>query len=275
MAWDSLDKVVVGLRSGQILPYYKSAGPATTGAGLFFSLWQSAGTPGQGSVPSNTATFCTDSMAGAYPISFSTSMASGAVCCFQPCGANISQWHLYDRLIAVASLTNSTTVTIPCAVTLSLPHSYDRCTSTGSDVEWFVEIYTDVGITAAVAVFQYKGSDNNLYSISVTVSGASPNNQDGRLIQIPLTVPNVYIKEMIEVRQTTSTAVAGNYGVTAMKRLAMVGQSIANVTQAGDWASIGLPTIIGNSCLQLVALASTTAIGSTVYAHIKVAETPA
>lgn len=271
MALDSLDKVVTALASGTILPFYKT-GPATTGAGILESLWRSAGSPGAGSIPS-TALLCDDNTVGAWPINGTGSLIFN-IYNFQPIGSAINQWMLYDRLMAAGGLLHGVVGTLPVNVNLVSAANAGRCLSTGADVEWFIEIYTDIGITACSCVIQYTGSDDVARSMAIAIGGASPLNQDGKLIQIiPVVTGMDKIKSIQERRQVTSSAISGNYGIVAMKKLAIVPQMIANVGGPGDWASIGLPQIIETSCLQLVALASTTAIGN-VTGMIKIAQQP-
>jgi hypothetical protein len=271
MALDSLDKVVTALASGRILPFYKT-GPATTGAGVLESLWRSAGFPAPGSIPS-TALICTDDTVGAWQINGTGSLMFN-VYSFQPIGSAINQWMLYDRLIARGGLLHGVVTTTPVSITLVDVSNAGRCLSTGSDVEWFVEIYTDIGVTACSVVIQYTDQNGVARSIAVSIWGASPLNQDGRLYQIVPQAPSqIFIKSVEERRQVTSSAVSGNYGIIAMKKLAIVPQMIANVGGPGDWASIGLPQIMESSCLCLVALASTTAVGN-VTGMIKIAQQP-
>jgi hypothetical protein len=271
MALDSLDKVVAAIATGPILPFYKT-GPATTGAGALESLWLSAGYPTAGSIPS-TALLCTDNTLGSWPINGVGSLMFN-VYNFQPIGSAINQWMLYDRLIARGGLLHGVVTTTPISITLVDVANAGRCLSTGADVEWFIEIYTDIGITACSCVIQYTDHNSVARSIAISIGGASPLNQDGKLYQITPNGPSqIWIKSIEERRQVTSSAISGNYGIVAMKKLAIVPQMIANVGGPGDWATIGLPQIMETSCLCLVALASTTAIGN-VMGMIKIAQQP-
>jgi len=272
MALDSLDKVVAGVAAGATGTFYKT-GPATTGAGALWSLWAYGAFPPGGSNPTAVSVY-TDQAFGALPIRqyFSSASGVGNIYQFNAVGATINQWFLYDRLMATGSHAANVTTLYSVNMYLSTMADTGRCVSSGSDVDWFFEIYADLGVTQFSSTVQYITSDGVARSQNVSVGGASPLNRAGRLYQIPPR-DGMYIAAVISSKQITANAAAGNYGVTCMKRLCFAPQMVANVAGPGDWASIGLPTIMATSCLQLVAMASTTSIGA-MMAFIKIAPTP-
>lgn len=272
MALDSLDQVVKGVAAGSAITLYQNS-VSNTGAGAMISLWTAGGFPAAGSTPT-AASIYTDLAVGGLPIRqcFSSLSSTGNIYQLNAIGATINQWYLYDRLIADGSHMCNTTALHNVNIFLSTMANTGRCMSCGCDVDWFVENYADAGVTQITVTIQALYSDGTAYSQSLSFGGASPLNRKARLTQIP-PLNEKYIAAILSTRQTNANAAAGGYGITAMKRLAFANQMVANVAGAGDWASIGLPQIMATSCLQFVALASTTSTG-VLAAYLKIAPTP-
>ena len=92
----------------------------------------------------------------------------------------------------------------------------------------------------------------------IAALGATP--RASRLYQI---VPNAgtSIKKVTTLILSATTGTAGSFGVTARRRCCSIGQPIANVAPPGDFAALGAPEFKQTSCLELVALCTTTSTG--------------
>ena len=256
------DKMIEAIAAGMRVPIYK-ASMANMAAGYLCSLWRAAGNPSwqQGAIPGTAAT-PNDSLAGGIILpAFSGKI--GRIYRFAPVCNTIGTFMLYDRLAHMGGLVGSvaTAQTVDLAIATAL--SEGRCAADISNVEWFIEVYTDVGTTAANGTVTYTDR-NDATGKTITLSGlfgASPLNRAGRCVPIVPT-DGIPIKSIQSVTLSVSTGTAGNFGVTARKLLCEVPQLIANVTSPLiDAVSIGMPEIKETACLEMLVLCSTTSTG--------------
>lgn len=254
--------MIQAIAGGQIVPINKQS-IANTAAGQITSLWRAVGTPlwSQGAIPAAAAT-PTDATAGGILLpTFGSN--TGRVYRFAPIGANSNTFMLYDRLAHMGGLSGTvvtpTTQTVNLNVTDALASG--RCVA--NEVEWYVEIYTDIGTSAANLTVTYTDV-NDVGSKTITLtgfSGASPLNRSGRTVQLVPT-DGIQIKSIQSCVWSVSTGTAGSFGFTARKRLCSVGQIQANILSPSvDAISIGLPSIKDTSCLEMLVVPSTTATG--------------
>lgn len=260
MALDTINKVVSGLSSGALLPIYK-ASIANQAAGYFTSLWRATGFPAQGAIPSTAAT-CDDNLLGSWPLGDSSSL-DYYVLRAAFCGATIGTWMLYDRLAHMGGLSGATTGDQSVNVTLTTASGQSRCAVDGSDVEWFAEMYTDIGTTAQTVTITYVNQSDQSVTTTISIGGTSPLNRAGRCIQI---IPNAgtSIKSITKINFGTTTGTAGSWGITARKKLFSVGQILANIAPPCDFAAIGAPKIADTACLEICVVCSTTSTGALV-----------
>lgn len=257
MALDTINKVVSGLASGQILPIYK-ASIANLAAGYFASLWRGTGWPAQGAIPAGAAT-CTDDLLGSWPLGDSSTLDYYVLrAAFT--GATIGTWMLYDRLAHMGGLSGATTGDQTVNVTLTTAAAAGRCSSVGADVEWFAEMYTDIGTAAQTVTVTYVDAGDNTLTTTISIGGTSPLNRASRCIQI---IPNAgtTIKSITKINFGTTTGAAGSWGITARSKLFAVGQALANIAPPCDFAAIGAPKIMDTTCLEICVLCSTTSTG--------------
>lgn len=241
---------------------YKSS-LANLAAAYIASLWRATGSPLwlQGAIPSVAETPTDATVGGINLPAFNG--ATGYVLRFAPVGATIGTWMLYDRLAHMGGLSGTNAGVQTVNVTLTTAAAAGRCLSSGNNVEWYVEIYTDIGTTAANLTVTYTDSaDTGSKTVVLSgFSGASPLNRLGRCVPIVPT-DNLAIKSIQSVQLSTSTLTAGNFGITARRRLASAGQLLANILPPGvDGLSLGLPVVQETSCLELLVLCSTTSTG--------------
>lgn len=259
MAIDTYDKLVAALPTAQTFSFNK-ASIATQAAGTSTSLWLATGSPGAGSNPTTWAT-PTDATTGSWTFTNPGGGLLSYLSSFGVTGANVGLITLYDRLGHMGGL--SGTVTTAQTVTGSIPASRGAAVN-GSDVEWFVEVYTAIGTTATTIRASYtRGSDDTAGRTTPTIAfgGASPANQPSRIYKInPIAGETIKSIQTVTVLATTGTA--GNFGVTVAKRLAVFPMMQVNVGGVLDFAGTGLPRIYDDACFWLVSLNSTTSTGA-------------
>lgn len=256
------DKMLAAIAAGGKLPIYKSS-IANMGAGYICSLWRATGSPGwpQGAIPGAAAN-PTDATTGGIPLPTFTS-TTGRIYKFAPVGATVNTWKLYDRIGHMGGLSGTVTTAQTVSLAIATPLAAGRCMSDMLDVEWYVEIYTDIGTTAANLTVSYTDTaDTAGKTITITgFTGASPLNRAGRCVQL-IPTDGIQIKSVQSVLLSGTTGTAGSFGITARVPKAQVGQLIANVAPPGtDGVSIGLPEIKDSACLEMLALCSTTSTG--------------
>lgn len=254
------DKMIGAIASGGIVPIYK-ASVANMAAGYIASLWRAVGSPlwGQGAIPSTAAT-PTDALAGGIVLpSFGSN--KGRIYRFAPIGVTIGTFMLYDRVAHIGGMVGNVATSQACAVDAETAITAGRCTY--NDIEWYVEIYTDIGTTASNLTVTYRNI-NDAADKTIVISGftgASPLMRSGRCV---LLVPTdgIPIKRIVSVIHSVSSGTAGNYGITARKKLCEVGQMLANIMSPSvDAISIGLPEIKDTACLEMLVQCSTTSTG--------------
>jgi hypothetical protein len=257
MALDTINKVVSGLSSGTLLPVYK-ASIANQAAGYFTSLWRATGWPAQGAIPAGAAT-CDDTFTGTWALGDSSTL-DYYVLRAAFAGNTIGTWMLYDRLAHMGGLSGATTGDQTVNVTLTTASGQGRCAVNGSDVEWFAEMYSDIGTTAQTCTVTYVNQSDETKTTTISIGGTSPLNRASRCIQI-LPLSGDTIKSITKVSIATTTGTAGSWGITARKKLFAVGQLLANIAPPADFAAIGAPKIADTSCLEICVLCSTTSTG--------------
>jgi len=133
-----------------------------------------------------------------------------------------------------------------------------------SDVQWWLEVYTDGGATASNATINVTYDDASTGNLTVVAVGGTL--RAGRLIPLTPLIPTAqqgkFIKGVNSVILSASTGTAGNFGFTATRPRTAVSLEVANKTERFTWADLGLPEIPNDSCLQVVMITSTTSSGT-------------
>jgi hypothetical protein len=165
---------------------------------------------------------------------------------------------IYDRVWAASgfsgTLTSAQTITGPVA----LPSA--RAPNSGEGLEMYLESYTATGGSAA----------------TVTVSYTNPAGTAGRTSQVDSFLTSFPINRMQKIRLqdgdtgvqsiqsltlSATTGTAGNFGVTLLKRKALLSMPVLSTAYTLDFASLGMPTVQSDSALQFVNIGSTTTSG--------------
>lgn len=269
MTITSVNGLVSALGNNSSRVIFDKASIANAAASQYHSLWRATGQPGQGAIPA-AAAVCDNTLTGAVQFNQQTAPATSYLGYFEGSNTNAAMTvEIHDRLAHMGGL--SGTVTTAQAVSLDLSTNLATANldarkgdANYSDVQWWLEWYTDTGATVAtatVAVVYNDGSTGNLTGISLAATRRASFLQPLNSL-IPAAASGKYIRAVTSVTLSISTGTAGSFGITATRPRASLFMPIASAKFTADWASLGLPEIPNSSCLFAVVLASTTTTGA-------------
>jgi hypothetical protein len=245
----TIDMVNLYSTSSQRLRIRKNQIASGLSGNKLASWWTLGDFPLPGSIPGASAV-CTNATTGA--IAFTAAAGGNALKIAQFSALTTTYggtFRIYDRLIHMGGL-DGTNTGIQTVNTGTLPA--DRgIKSDYSDVEAYLEVYTNLGITSRNVQVVYL--DALGASKTVTVGAVIPATAvAGQLLRI---LPNSgdMISAISSVQLSGSTGTAGNFGVTIMKRL-VPSLCLWDETDCCPigWELTGLPRVYDNTCLQIV-----------------------
>lgn len=269
MTITTLDGLVSALGNNSSRVVLDKASLPNTAAGQYHSLWRATGQPGQAATPA-AAAVCDHTLTGAIGFTQQTAPATTYGGWMQAvCSNSAVTVEIHDRLMHMGglngTLTSAQTVGLDINSNLATANLGDRKGDANySDVQWWMEWYTDTGstaVTATVAVTYNDGTTGNLTNISLAATRRAS-------LMIPLNglVPAAaagkFIRDIDTVTLSATTGSAGNFGFTATRPRMTMPLLIANKTEVLDWAALGLPEVFNSSCLFALQLASTTTTGT-------------
>ena len=256
------DKMAAAIAVGRRVPIYK-ASVANMAAGYVASLWRAVGGPdwAQGAIPGAAATPTDDTVGG---ITFPDwGSMTGRLYRFAPVGVTVGSFMAYDRIGHMGGLSGASAIDQTVNLDVETAKAAGRCRDDYGDVEWYVEIYTDLGTTATNLTVTYRDTAD-LVDKTITITGftgASPLNRSGRCVFL-IPTDGIAIKLVVRVLLSVSSGAAGSFGITARVAKGTVGQMMANVQAPGcDGISLGLPLVHKNACLEMLVQCSTTSTG--------------
>lgn len=237
-------------------------------AGQYFSLWRATGQPGQGAIPAAAAT-CNNALTGAMGFSQQTAPATSyggwanAVCSNSAVTVEV-----HDRLMHMGGLNGTLLTAQTVGIDFNGVTADNMAARIGdtnySDIQWWLEWYTDTGATASNATIAVTYNDGTTGNLTVVAVGGTV--RAGRMIPlnnlIPAAASGKYIRGVGSVTLSASTATAGSFGVTATRPRMTMPLPLANKMEIFDWAALGLPEIFNSSCLFPIELCSTTTTGT-------------
>jgi len=247
MAIDTLDKLIAASANAyQAIPIAK-ASITNAAAGQIHSLWRATGQPAQAAIPAAAATPDRTTL--------------GALGQTNPGGSNVAYIALatlqnnnsgggifiYDRVGHMGGLSGTLLTAQTVNVSVAALAAARRGLANLSEIEWFLEWYTDTGATASNATINVTYGDDTSENLPVIAVGGTV--RASRMIQILPGTAGKYIKIVNTVTLSASTGTAGSFGVTAVRRLAECPLGFANTPNALDWAQIGMPVIPNDACL--------------------------
>lgn len=242
---------------------------SNTAATQFHSLWRATGQPGQGAVPT-TAARCDNTLTGAMQFTQQTSPAESYLGILEAMCSNASTTlEIHDRLMHMGGLSGTVataqTVDLDVHANIASDNLAARIgDSNYSDVQWWLEWYTDTGatvVTATVNVTYNDGTSGNLTATSLAATRRAslmiPLNS-----LIPAADSGKFIRDVNTVTLSATTGTAGNFGVTATRYRAAVYMPVANARFSAKWDDLGVPPIPNESCLMAIVVPGTTTTGA-------------
>lgn len=234
----------------------------TAAAGQFHSMWRATGQPGQGAIPAAVAV-CDHTTVGAISFTQQVAPATSYLSIMDALCGNTTTLELHDRLAHMGGLSGAVTTaqTVNLQLNTLLANSNldaRKGAADYSDVQWWLEWYTDTGgtaVTATVNVTYNDGTTGNLTGISIAATrrGSQVIGLNGF---IPAADSGKFIRGVNSVTLSATTGSAGNFGITATRYRAAMYLPIANNRFTSDWAQLGLPEIHNGSCLFLIMIAA-------------------
>jgi len=268
MTITTLDGMFNALANNSSRLVIDKASIANAAAGQFHSLWRATGQPGQGAIPT-AAAVCNSALVGGFNFSQQSAPNTSYVGYLEVvCQNNAVTLEVHDRLMHMGGLNG--TLTTAQAVNLDLngvtaDNMANRIGDANySDVQWWLEWYTDTGstaVTATVNVTYNDGTSANLTAISLAATRRASFMQPLNGF-IPAADSGKYIRDVNTVTLSATTGTAGSFGVTATRPRMTLPLPLANKMEIFDWAALGLPEIFNSSCLFPIQLASTTSTGT-------------
>ena len=262
------DQLIDALGNNSSRLVIDKASISNAAAGQFHSLWRATGQPGQAAIPA-AAAVCNNALTGALNFAQQTSPATTyGTWANAMCSNNATTLEIHDRLMHMGGLsgtsTGSQTVNLDINANLASNNLDARKGDANfSDVQWWMEWYTDTGGTAVTATVGVTYNDGTTGTLSVALAATR---RASLMIPlngfIPAAAAGKYIRDIDTVQLSATTGSAGSFGFTATRPRMTMPLSLANKMETFDWAALGLPEIFNSSCLMILQVASTTTTGT-------------
>ena len=263
---NTVDGIVAALANNSSRIVLDKASIANQTAGGFASLWRATGQPAQGAIPT-AAAICNSVLLGAMGFTNQTAPAESYIGWLNANSSNAgTNLEIHDRLAHMGGLVLNVTTSQNANIdlqTLALV-AERRGDANYSDVQWWLEVYTDGGATASNATINVTYNDGTTGNLNVVAVGGTL--RASRLIPLTPLIPTAqqgkFIRGVNTMILSASTTVAGNVGFTATRPRTSVGLNVANKTETFDWATLGLPEVPNDACLQALMVCITTSTGT-------------
>lgn len=261
------DQLIDALANNSTRIVIDKASIANTVAGQYHSLWRATGQPGQGAIPAAAAN-CNQSTVGGMRFSQQTAPAKSYLAYLEAASSNSAMTlEVHDRLMHMGGLNGTLTTAQTVGLDFNGVTADNMAERIGdadySDIQWWLEWYTDTGATvttATVAVTYNDGTTGNLTGVSLAATRRASFMQPLNGL-IPAASGGKFIRAVNTVTLSASTGTVGNFGVTATRLRGSLFMPIANAKFSADWANLPINTIPNSACPFIVVLASTTSTG--------------
>lgn len=262
------DQLIDALANNSSRIVIDKASIANAAAGQYHSLWRATGQPGQGAIPTAAAN-CNQSTVGGMKFSQQTAPAKSYLAYLEATSSvSASTMEVHDRLMHMGGLNGTLTTAQTVGIDFNGATADNMVERIGdadcSDIQWWLEWYTDTGATvttATVAVTYSDGTTGNLTGISLAATRRASFMQPLNGL-IPAAAAGKFIRAVNTVTLSATTGAAGNFGVTATRLRGTLFMPIANAKFSADWASLPINTIPNSACPFIAVLASTTSTGT-------------
>jgi hypothetical protein len=270
MAITTLDQLIDAMGNGASRLVVDKSSLGNAVAGQLFSFWRATGQPAQGAIPGTTPAVPTKATTGAPDFTNQVAPAASYLGWLALQSSNGAQTiEVHDRVAHMGGLslnviTQQTITGLDLAPGALNPPAERLGAADYSDVQWFLEVYTDGGGTASNATINVTYGDNSSGNLSVQAVGGTL--RVGRMIPLTPLIPTAdqgkRIRAINHVTLSAGTGAAGNFGFTCTRQRTVLPLLLGNKTEAGDWAALGLPGVPNDACLMYVCLTSTTSTGT-------------
>lgn len=235
----------------------------------FHSLWRATGQPGQGAIPT-TATTCDNTLTGSLQFNQQTSPATSYLGILEAmCSNATTTLEIHDRLMHMGGLNGTLTSAQTAGLDVHASIASDNLAarigdSNYSDVQWWMEWYTDTGGSAVVATINVTyndGTSGNLSNVTLAATRRAslmiPLNSN-----IPAADSGKFIRDINTVTLSATTGTAGNFGFTATRYRGALFMPVANARFTAKWDDLGIPEIPNESCLFVILAPGSTTTGA-------------
>ena len=261
------DQLIDALANNSTRIVFDKANIANAAAGQYHSLWRATGQPGQGAIPAAAAN-CNQSTAGGMQFSQQTAPARSYLAYLEAASSSHAMTvEVYDRLMHMGGLNGTLTTAQTVGLDFNGVTTDNMAERIGdanySDIQWWLEWYTDTGagaVTATVGVTYNDGTTGNLTGFSLAATRRASFMQPLNGL-IPAAAAGKFIRAVNTVALSASTGAAGNFGVTATHLRGTLFMPLANAKVSADWANLPINTIPNSACPFIAVMASTTNTG--------------
>ena len=262
------DQLIDALANNSTRIVIDKASIANAAVGQYHSLWRATGQPGQGAIPTAAAN-CNQSTVGGMRFSQQTAPAKSYLAYLEAVSStSASTMEVHDRLRHMGGLNGTLTTAQTVGLDFNGVTADNMAERIGdgnySDIQWWLEWYTDTGataVTATVAVTYSDGTTGNLTGVSLAATRRASFMQSLNGL-IPAAAAGKFIRAVNTVTLSASTGAAGNFGVTATRLRGTLFIPIANAKFSADWANLPISTIPNSACPFIAVLASTATTGA-------------
>lgn len=262
------DKLIDALGNNSSRLVIDKASISNAAAGQFHSLWRATGQPGQAAIPA-AAAVCNNALTGALNFAQQTSPATTyGTWANAMCSNNATTLEIHDRLMHMGGLSGTVTTAQTVNLDINANLASDNLDARKgdanfSDVQWWMEWYTDTGSTAVTATVGVTYNDGTTGTLSVALAATR---RASLMIPlngfIPAAAAGKYIRDIDTVQLSATTGSAGSFGFTATRPRMTMPLPLANKMETFDWAALGLPEIFNASCLMMLVIVTTTTTGT-------------
>ena len=262
------DQLIDALANNSSRIVIDKASIANTSAGQYHSLWRATGQPGQGAIPA-AATNCNQSTTGGMKFSQQTAPAKSYLAYLEATSnLSASTLEVHDRLRHMGGLNGTLTTAQTVGLDFNGVTADNMIERIGdanySDIQWWLEWYTDTSATvttATVAVTYSDGTTGNLTGVSLAATRRASFMQSLNGL-IPAAAAGKFIRAVNTVTLSASTGAAGNFGVTATRLRGTLFMPIANAKFSADWANLPINTIPNSACPFIAVMPGTSTTGA-------------
>jgi hypothetical protein len=270
MTISTRDQLIDALANNSSRLVLDKASISNATAGGYHSMFRATGQPGQGAIP-GAAAVCANGLLGTFGFANQTPPATSYLGWMNGLATNSAVViEIHDRLMHMGGL--SGIVFTPTVQNVLLDVHANIATSNlaarigdanYSDIQWWMEWYTDTGATASNATINVTYNDGTSGNLTLVAVGGTV--RASRMIPlnglIPAADSGKFIRDINTVTLSASTGTAGSFGFTATRPRGISPQPLANFQTISDWAQLGLPEIFNDSALFPIVISSTTTTG--------------